>query len=227
MKAGLNLFRPILGACSLRHKANWFSELRCADSLRPRMMVFATSRCARAVCHATAPVGERRSELSIIIRRGGNRAYPTPNFARLIPKAGFVGHARLRSGQLNAHRDHLNAPYWDQRGVSHSVPGGYSLCGRRTGPGPDTNSLKRVHDELVNRRTELSSPCAAPYYGEVIAHLLPFQRKPTNSNAAASARMDKASQNRPARQPAPVATRRLYLPEDFEKASVQGSSAVR
>ena len=70
MKAGLNLFRPILGACSLRHKANWFSELRCADSLRPRMMVFATSRCARAVCHATAPVGETIRALDYHSARG-------------------------------------------------------------------------------------------------------------------------------------------------------------
>ena len=142
---------------------------------------------------------------------------PTPTRFRLPYSQSRLRRASsLRSGQLNAHRDHLNAPYWDQRGRQSFHPRRIFLVRPTHRPGPGHQQPEAVHDELVNQRTELSSLRGILLW-EVIAHLLPFQRKPTNSNAAASARMDKASQNRPARQPAPVATRRLISQRTLKK----------
>jgi hypothetical protein len=106
--------------------------------------------CAGCLSRHRAGRG-RRSELSIIIRRGVIATYQTQHvFARVIPKAGFVGHSRLRSGRLNAHRDHLNAPYQDQRGVSHSTPADIPCAAGALDLGQGTNGLKLEHDELVN-----------------------------------------------------------------------------
>jgi hypothetical protein len=90
-----------------------------ADFLRPRMIVFAM--CAGCLSRERA-VGEAIRALDYRSARVIG-AYPTPTRFRRLPKASLEGHSRLRSGHLNAHGDHLNAPNWDQkRSVSHSAP---------------------------------------------------------------------------------------------------------
>jgi hypothetical protein len=112
--------------------------------------------CAGCLSRERAGRG-RRSELSIINRRGVIADYPNQLvFGRLIPQAGFEGQTRLRLGPLNAHDDHLNASYWDQRGVGHSAPADIPCAADAPDLGLDTNSLKREYDELVNRGMKCS-----------------------------------------------------------------------